>query len=222
MPFRLASTLRLLAATLLLGAGAVVGACGDAVGPAARTGRLEMAASVAGTSAALLAVEVTAADLPGRLVFNLPVEGGVAAGSLEVPAGAARTVTVRAFDALGAETHRGARTLDVHAGANPAVAITLLPTGGEPPITATVGSVTLTLSPADTTLRLGDTLRLRATVRDSAGAAVGAAVQWGTLDARRATVDRHGVVTARDTGVAEIVAVHAGAGARARLRITAP
>jgi uncharacterized protein YjdB len=91
---------------------------------------------------------------------------------------------------------------------------------GAPPITATVTGVVVTVSPASATLAVGATLRLEAVVRDADGRAVEARVQWASLAPARATVDAHGLVTARDTGAVDVVAVHAGAGALARLRVT--
>jgi Bacterial Ig-like domain (group 2) len=214
-------TLRAARAALLLAAGALA-ACGDATGGPAEA-KLHFSASVAGTRTAALVVEVAAPDIAGRLAFNVPVEGGAASATLAVPVGAARTVSVRAFDGAGAETHRGARTVDVSAGANPPLSLTLLPVdAGQPPITATLGSVIVTVTPAQASLARGDTLRLTAAVRDTDGRAVAAEVQWATLHPAHATVDRHGLVTAREPGEAEVVAVYAGVAARARLQVTAP
>jgi hypothetical protein len=194
-------------------------ACGDATG-APDEARLRVSAAVGGSGAAALVVEVAAPDIAGRLAFNVPVRDGVASGVVSVPAGSARTLTVRAFDPRGAETHRGSRVIDVLPGTNPAVAITLYPVDGAAPITATVTGIVVSVSPASATLAVGATLRLEATVRDADGRAVDARAQWASLDPARATVDAQGLVTARDTGAVDVVAVHAGAGALARLRVT--
>lgn len=68
--------------------------------------------------------------------------------------------------------------------------------------------VALAIEPAaDTAPAVGDTLRLRAVVTDSAGAAIpNTPVTWTSLDTLIARVDPYGRVTARDTGNARIVA----------------
>lgn len=74
----------------------------------------------------------------------------------------------------------------------------------------------LVVSPAqDTLAALGDTVQLRAELRDGAGAVLtGVAVEWVALDPAVATVDSVGRVIARGNGVARISAT-AGAGAAA-------
>jgi hypothetical protein len=196
-------------------------ACGDpGTGSAPPAGEaLRITASVGQAAVSTLVVEVTAADIPARLAFNIDVVNGTAAGSIRVPAGQARTITVRALSAGGAETHRGSRTVDVRPGTNPTVSVTLVPVDGEQPIEAVLGSIVVTVNPPTGTLLVGGTLRLQAEVRDGAGAAVAGTVRWATLNQARATVDAAGLVTARDTGAVDIVASYAGVGAVARLRV---
>ena len=66
------------------------------------------------------------------------------------------------------------------------------------------------LTPADDTLRfesLGDTIRLAAEVLDANGHEVeGVQVAWATSEPRIASVDRHGLVTAEDNGIAIVSA----------------
>ncbi len=218
----LASFLRGRCAPLLLGL--ALAACGDpGTGAAPPAGEpLRISASVGQAPVSTLVVEVTAPDMPARLAFNIDVVNGTAAGSIRVPAGVARTITVRALSAGGTETHRGSRTVDVRPGTNPTVAVTLQPVDGEQPIEAVLGSIVVTVSPATGTLLIGSTLRLQAQVRDGAGSAVAGTVRWATLNQARATVDAAGLVTARDTGAVEIVASYAGVGAVARLRVNRP
>lgn len=86
---------------------AFAAACTDGPGtePGAE-GQLVIRANVTpGTS--VLVVEVTAADIPVPLVFNLGVMNGVVSGSIVVSAGSDRLVTVRAFSFDGVETHSG-------------------------------------------------------------------------------------------------------------------
>src|ERR1041385_4506640 len=75
------------------------------VGPGGAEGTLVIRADVSGTAVATGVVSVAAPDIPTPLVFNLPVVDGVAAGAVRLPAGSHRTVTIRAFDAGGIETH---------------------------------------------------------------------------------------------------------------------
>ena len=64
-----------------------------------------MRADVSGTAVATVVVEVTAPDIPAPLVFNFIVTDGIASGTITIPAGTGRTITIRAFDAGGVETH---------------------------------------------------------------------------------------------------------------------
>jgi hypothetical protein len=201
--------------------GFALAACGDpATGSAPRAGEaLRITADVGQAAVSTLVVEVTAADIPARLAFNIDVVNGTAAGSIRVPAGQARTITVRALSGGGTETHRGSRTVDVRAGTNPTVSVTLVPVDGDQPIEAVLGSIVVTVNPQTGTLPVGGTLRLQAEVRDGAGAAVAGTVRWATLNQARATVDAAGLVTARDTGAVDVVASYAGVGAVAHLRV---
>ena len=80
--------------------------CNPATAPSG-DGRAHLAvrADVSGTAVTTVVVEVSAADLPQRLVFNFIVANGVASGTITIPAGTGRTITIRAFDAGGVETH---------------------------------------------------------------------------------------------------------------------
>lgn len=209
-------------APLLLGL--ALAACGDpGTGAAPPAGEaLRISASVGQAPVSTLVVEVTAPDIPARLAFNIDVVNGTAAGSIRVPAGLARTITVRALSGGGTETHRGSTTVDVRTGTNPTVSVILLPVDGDQPIEAVLGSIVVTVDPAAGTVALGGTLRLAATVRDGSGNTVPGTVRWATLNQARATVDAAGLVTARDTGAVDIVAAYAGVGAVARLRVTSP
>src|SRR3989442_1370806 len=74
---------------------------------------LRLTAVVAGTSIAVLVVEVEAADIATPLVFNIPIVSNVAQGTIRIPPGRARTITVGAFDSDGNLTHVGSKTIDV-------------------------------------------------------------------------------------------------------------
>src|SRR3989442_14600489 len=79
----------------------VLGACGDSVDPGPGHGTLIVRADVSAAAVATLVAEVTAPDIPTALVFNIPIAGGVASGTITIPAGSNRTVTLRAYDGGG-------------------------------------------------------------------------------------------------------------------------
>src|SRR3989475_5482034 len=95
-------------------------------------------ADLSGTTVATMVVEVTAPDIATTLVFNISVTDRVALGIITLPAGSDRTITMRAYDAGGVETHSGAVTVAVQRGANPTIAIMLMPLAGDVPINATL------------------------------------------------------------------------------------
>jgi fibronectin-binding autotransporter adhesin len=189
-------------------------------GPAA--GHLAVYAS-APSAVTTLVVEVTAPGIvkptgaPDTLVFNITMSGGVGSGSVQVPAGPSRTFTVRAYEGV-TETHRGASTVDIAQGNNPAISITLIPFVGTTPITVSIGTTLVIVTPAARTLEIGDTLRLTSQVIDQNGAYLGGGVvRWASLNPVRAQVDTLGLVTMRDTGDVQIVATYGTVGGSAKL-----
>src|SRR5881396_225906 len=126
---------------------------------------------------------------------------GVAAGPISVPAGSNRTITLRAYDAGGVETHAGSVTLSIRPGTNPPIVIVLTPLVGDVPITVTLGSFSVTVAPATATLAAEDTVQLTATVLDANNNPVPVQVAWATLNAAVATVATDGPQTGRVTGV---------------------
>ena len=174
---------------------------------------LRITAFTAGTAISTLVVQVTAADFPKGLVFNLTVVNSVASGTIELPPGLARTIAVTAFDAQGNVTHDGSVTIDVHPGKNPAVQITLRPHAGDVPITVTFGNFGVVVTPASATIDVtaAPTLQLSVTVTDVNGQAIGApAVEWATTNPTVATVDANGLVSGVANGQITIVATYQG------------
>jgi hypothetical protein len=217
---------RLLAALLVAALGAA--ACSDSptggTPPVAEEAELGFSLNLSGTTVNALVVEVTASDITGRLVFNIPVTNGTASGSVTVPAGSARTVTVKAYDSRGTLTHQGSKTVDVKAGNNPPVTIPLTPQAGDLPITISFGSLVVTVTRVTAAPFGGndpaDTVRFRAAVKQADGTAVaGATVRWASLNPAIATVDSTGLVTTRTAGSTEIVATYAGYGAAALITV---
>jgi hypothetical protein len=184
--------------------------------------RLHVRASVAGTPIRAMAVEVTAADIAVPLVFNLEIVDGLAIGALTVPAGTARMVTGRAFDAAGVETHRGSQSATIRPGANDPLTVTLSPLRGEQPVVVVVGSYSVAITPAAATLAVGGTVGLTASIRDADGVTIQEAPQWATLDPGIASVNGDGLVSAHAVGEARIVAVFAGIAAVATVTVTGP
>ncbi|HEY0038191.1 MAG TPA: Ig-like domain-containing protein [Longimicrobium sp.] len=197
-------------------------ACSDGgtTDPTPRTegARLGVALSVEGTPVVAVTAEVSAPDLPSKLLFSLKVEGGVASGSVEVPAGSDRLVTLRGFDAQGILTHQGSKTVAVHEGTNATLSIVMEPVTGTLPIRASFGSTTVVVSPVLQTLSVGGTAQLKATVVGPDGATVTGRVQWASSNPGAVRVDSMGRVTALAPGrEAEVVATYNGIGAPARV-----
>lgn len=220
---------RLLATCAALAlAGALPAACADAptaasAAAAREPAALAFSASVAAApEVATMVLSVSAADIATPVVANLAIVGGVASGTLRVTAGAARTVTAQAFDRTGALAYEGSTVVEVRAGQNPPVAVTLVGASGRLPITATIGSVTLAVTKAGgDTLFLGDRRQFTAALKDAAGQPVTGTVTWASSNPALASVDSAGRVTALAAGPVDIVATYAGVAARASVVVDA-
>ena len=176
----------------------------------------------AGVPVATLVVTVTGAGIAPPLVYNMPIVGGGANGSITVPVGAARTILAEAFDTSGVVIFSGSTTVNVVAGTNPTVSFLLTSGVGTIPITAVVGSVTITLAPAGGSVRAGRTLALVPTVRDALGNVVaGPVVTFATDRPPIAWSSAAGVVTGLDAGTATITATSLGAATNAVVIVTA-
>jgi hypothetical protein len=198
----------------------VLAACGDGpIDPTQGHGTLIVRADVSATAVATLVAEVTAPDIPVPLLFNIPISAGVASGTITVPAGSDRSVTLRAYDAGGILTHSGSVELNVQPGANSAVAITLTPLTGDQPIVATLGSFTITVTPSSPTVGIGGTVQLGVSITDWNGAPTTATVSWATRDPGIATVDATGLVTGTGAGSTTIAATYHGATGTATVQV---
>jgi len=190
----------------------VLAACGDGpIDPNGSHGTLIVRADVSATAVATLVAEVSAPDIPIPLLFNIPISAGVASGTITVPAGSDRSVTLRAYDAGGILTHSGSVELNVQPGANSAVAITLTPLTGDQPIVATLGSFTITVTPSSPTVGIGGTVQLGVSITDWNGAPTTGTVSWATRDPGIATVNATGLVTGTGAGSTTIAATYHGA-----------
>jgi Big-like domain-containing protein len=185
-------------------------ACAGSVDPGRGHGTLTVRADVSASAVATLVADVTAPDIPAPLIFNIPISGGVAAGTITIPAGSDRTVTLRAYDAGGTLTHSGSATLNIQSGSNATVAITLTPLTGDQPIVVTLGSFTITVTPPTPTVGIGGTARLGASITDWNGNPTTGTVTWATQNPGIATVDATGLVTGAGAGSTKIAATFHG------------
>lgn len=174
--------------------------------------QLRLTANVSGTPISTLVVEVTAPDITTPLVFNLTVQGGVASGTIKVPPGQARTITVRAFDSSGQVTNQGSVTINVSPGQNPPVTLSLNAAAGHVPITVTIGANSVIVTPAADSIAVGDSLQLSAYVISPSGDTMNVAVEWATTNPAFATVTAGGLVHGVATGQAQIYATYEGVG----------
>lgn len=181
--------------------------------------QLQVSANVSATPISTLVVEVTAADIANALVFNLQVSNGTASGTLKMPPGSARTITVKAYDSSGQITHEGSVTVNVGNGNNPAVNITLGPRSGHVPVTVSVGDHSVVVTPASATLAVGDSVQLSATITGPGGGTVSGQVDWATLNPGIATVTPSGWVHANHAGQVQIVATYSGVGGSSTITV---
>ena len=192
----------------------------NAIGPGGGEGTLVIRADVTGTAVATVVVDVTAPDIATALVFNIPISNGVAEGTITVPTGSNRTITMRAFDAGGVETHAGSVTLDIAPGTNATISLVLTPLTDDLPITVTLGRFIVTVTPSRDTLAIGATVQLTASIKDWNGNPVDGTVRWGTDHPGVARVDDSGLVTAVAPGNTTIVGTFRGAAGTATVSVT--
>jgi hypothetical protein len=118
---------------------------------------------------------------------------------------------MRAYDAGGVETHRGAVTLDVHGGANPTISLVLMPLTGDVPIDVTLGSFSVTVTPAANSITIEESAQLTAVIKDWHGNPTTGTVAWATSDPAIASVDASGLARGTRTGSTTISATFNGA-----------
>ena len=213
----------LIAAGISLLAGGCLGR--DTTEPDGSSVRLLVRADLSATAATSVVVIVTAADIATPLVFNLGVTNGVASGTITMPVGSARTITMHAYDTGGVETHRGAVIVTILTGTNPAIALVLTPLAGDVPINVTLGMFVITIAPTADTLPVAGNAVLTATIVDAQGNPVLEPVTWGSLNPGIATVattgDRTAQVTATAPGATTIIASFGGSAGVAGIVVSA-
>src|SRR5689334_8035685 len=195
-------------------------ACGGSADPGQGHGTLLVRADVSASAVATLVAAVTAPDMPTALVFNIPIVAGVATGTITVPAGSNRTITLRAYDTGGILTHSGSATLNIQSGTNATVAMTLTPLTGDQAIIVTLGSFTITVTPSSPSVAIGGTVQLDVAITDWNGAPTTGTVSWATQDPGVATVDASGLVTGAGVGSTKIAATFHGATGTATVAVT--
>ena len=191
-----------------------------AVDPGGGQATLVVRADLSATTVASVVVEVTAPDFATAMVFNIPIVNRVATGTITLQAGSSRTITMRAFDAGGVQTHRGSVTVNIQPGTNPTISIVLMPLTGDVSINATLGSFTVTVMPNPNSLRIGGTVQLTALVRDWNGNTATETVAWATYDPSIASVDASGLVSATGAGNTTISATFRGATATTTVSVS--
>ena len=213
-----------MALSVTLGFLTVLVSCAErgTVGPRGGEVTFAISANLSGTMAATVVANVTAPDIPTMLVFNIPIVDGHANGSITVPAGSNRNISLHAYDAGGVETHNGSVIVTILSGSNPNLTIILTPLTGDLPITVTLGTVTVTVTPLSATLSLAGvgTRQLTATILDSQGQPVQGVATWATHHPGIATVDATGLVTATGVGTTLISAVFRGVTGTATIIVT--
>ena len=197
-------------------------ACDDPSRPPehAPPARLAISASLAGTPIATLVATVSATDIPVAIVKNLTVRDGIASGTLGIPPGLARTITVTAFDDEGRVSHEGSRTVDVHHGQNPTVSIPMLPRAGAVPIAVQLGSVVVSISRTSVELQVGSTLQLIATIVTADSEPVDGNAEWATTAPAIVSVSRDGLISGLREGTAQVIATFGGVAAITTVEVT--
>jgi len=216
---------RLISTAILIASLTALVSCsqeGSVTPPPVTTATLVVSANLSGTAVATVVVDVTAPDIPTMLVFNIPISNGSATGTITVPAGSNRAITIRGYDAGGVQTHSGTTTVSIQPGTNQALSIMLTPLTGDLPITATLGAYVVTVAPSTATLHLGgtNTAQLGATILDTQNHPVVGVVAWATQNPGVATVDGTGLVTGIGTGSTTISAVYQGVTGTATITVS--
>jgi hypothetical protein len=198
-------------AALAIVCAALGAACGGSRD--AEVGEFVLNANLAGTTVSTLSVVVTAPDIATPLAFNIQQQNGTATGTLRLPPGDARLITVQAFDTLGQLTHEGSKTVNVVPGQNPPVSIPVISRAGQVLITAVLGPVAITVTPLPAAMIVHETAQLRATIIAPNGDVLPGPVEWATTNPTIATVDQAGNVEIVGGGLVQIVATYSGVAA---------
>jgi hypothetical protein len=116
-------------------------------------------------------------------------------------------------------THEGSVTVDIRAGQNPPVTIILRSRAGQLPITATLGEVSVVITPAALDLVVGATAQLTATILDADANPVDGTVEWAVGNPAFASVSPSGLVTGLVEGQTVISASFEGVAGSATVTV---
>lgn len=222
---------RRLPALALLCAAMMMSACDHSTAPQPQHGTAQLYVQAVFNSAnvpSTVVVEISAADISPTLIYNLTVQNDTAKGTVTIPAGAGRVITISAYDASGVKTYSGTQTVSVQVGSNNNVNIPLTHSGQQP-IVASFTSFTVSVSPTTATLTLASapTTTINLTVKASDGSTIVPAansVTCATDNPAIATVALGGngsscVVTGQLAGSTTIMATYTGIGASAAITV---
>lgn len=184
-------------------------------------GEFVISANVYGTPIATLAIIVTASDIAPPLAFNITQSGGTASGTIKIPPGSARTITIYAFNAAGDTTHDGSRTIDVRPGQNALVSMALVSRAGHVPINVVLGPVNILITGGLSPLVPGETVQLTATLTAPDGFPIAQSPQWASTNPAAFTVSATGLVNAVGDGSGLVVATYAGVAAWTSVSVVA-
>lgn len=202
----------------------VVAGCGDPVsvpGSTPLTGDFVFTANLHQTPIATITVVVTATDISPPLVFNMQQSNGVASGTIRIPPGHDRTISVYAFNAVGDTTHSGSAKVNVSAGQNPPVSIPLVSRAGQQPVNVTMGPVAITIGGAISPIAAGETVQLVATIIGPTGQPIADQPGWATGNPAVLGISSTGLVTGIAGGTALAVATYAGVAASVSIQVIA-
>ncbi len=198
-------------------------ACGDIQAPQDSGPPIAMPFVAAFTdypSVDAVVITVSGTRINPPLVFNFPVVNDTARGTVTLPVGSNHLLVAQAFDSAGVEVLRGQRTISVASGSNAAIAVVMLPLTGTLPVTAVIGSVTLTLDASAPTVRAGGTLTMTAEVRDETNQVVAIPVRFAVSRPPAARLRDDGLLLALDTGTVTVTATALGRAASTTISIT--
>lgn len=167
-----------------------------------------------------LVVEVSGPGINPSLFVNLPANGDtVVSGTLSVPAGAGRLLSVRAVDSAGIITHRADTVVTIAAGQNPPLRLQLTPQLGGVGVVVGFGSVRVILEGARDSLLVGETIQFNASAYDARGWRLpDSVVTWASGNPALFTVTA-GRVSGIRAGTARLAVRYNGVAAGRQLRV---
>jgi hypothetical protein len=196
----------------------LAGCAQDVTPPGGGNAVISITADVSQTAVAMVVVVVSGPGIPTPLTFNLTISNGVASGTVTIPAGSDRLFEMQAYDASGILTHEGSVTVDVTASGNQPVALILTPLTGDAPITATLGTLNVAVTPPNASIAAAGTVQLTATLTAN-GLPVSGTVLWATTNPGIATVSSSGLVTGVAAGTTNVVATFQGVAGQSAITV---